>query len=255
MRILATIVLAFTMFASMHSEAKDITLEYKNFSINYSCSRAGYNYVVYNTVPDSGNLPRYQPFHLESRVITEGGACLPQRSSKTYKTKPGQPSYDRGHGVHQNIWDHDKTTMEETNSMANIVPQERTQNRSGLWRVLEKRIECSRDLKDRNGYATSTSVMLGNIWGTDSSNDYFRLSHGVITPDFLWRVHVYPDRPNQAYAWIIPNTSAAKLSNEENYRVPMSDILNNAEYNLHFPDAWVDAIGQDPHVKTYCSWK
>lgn len=255
MKLLLTLLCILVTSTSMPLLAKDITLAYKNFTINYSCTRAGYNYVVYDTVPDSGNLPRYQPFHLEPRILTEGKMCLPQRSTKTYKRPKSDTQYDRGHGVHQNIWDHDKDTMKDTNYMSNIVPQERTQNRSGLWRTLEKRIECARDLKSSSGQATSTSVFLGNVWGTDSSNDHFRLSHGVITPDFLWRVHVYPDRPGQAYAWLFPNNKEAKSSNESQFRVRLSDIVKRAEYDLHFPESWVDATDQDPHVKTYCSWK
>lgn len=234
-------------------ENKSIDIDYGDFQINYSCFHAGYNYAKYNTVPDRGSESRYSPFHLDKSTLKSW--CPSQISTKSYYRKKGETQYDRGHGVHQNIWDHSRETMKKTNMMTNIVPQNRKQNRYGLWRKLETRVECARDLKDSAGMSTSTSVFLGNIWGDDKSNDHFRRSHLVTTPDFLWRVHVYPTDPNKAYAWIIPNDANAKLSNEHQYRATMHEIAERAEYPIQFPKGWSDATDTDPHVEIKCSWK
>lgn len=239
--------------ADIDYESRSIDIDYGAFQINYSCFHAGYNYAKYATVPDQGDEDRYAPFHLDKSVLKVW--CPSQRSTKAYSRPKGETQYDRGHGVHQNIWDHSRDIMKKTNMMTNIVPQNKTQNRTGLWRKLETRIECARDLTDDNGNSTVTQVYLGNIWGDDKSNDHFRISHLVTTPDYLWRVHVYPTEPNKAYAWIIPNDANAKLSTESQYRVKMSEIVERAEYPLSFPESWVDASGDDPHIDINCSWQ
>lgn len=239
--------------ADIDYESRSIDIDYGAFQVNYSCFHAGYNYAKYATVPDQGNEERYSPFHLDKSVLKSW--CPSQLTTKAYSRPKGETQYDRGHGVHQNIWDHSPEIMKKTNMMTNIVPQNRTQNRFGLWRKLETRVECARDLKDDSGHATVTEVYLGNIWGDDKSNDHFRKSHLVTTPDYLWRVHVYPTEPNKAYAWVIPNTDEAKLSNETKFRVTMSEIIERAEYPLSFPNEWIDAVGSDPHIDLSCSWK
>jgi DNA/RNA endonuclease G (NUC1) len=231
------------------SQDKQIELDYGGFTVFYGCERRGYNYVSYVTVPDSGEHSRYEPFHHEPRLAMHG--CLPQKSTKSYRKAAGQEQYHRGHGIHQNILDHDLGLMKKSNAMTNIVPHHGVQNVDGLWRKLEMRIECARD-------ATTTRVMLGNIWGTDTSNDHFVDSHGVATPDELWRVHVYDDHPNQAFAWIIPNAgSPLKTDPEQPYRVTLNELKKRIgdEYELTFPPQWRDGQGHDPHTHTRCSLK
>lgn len=230
------------------TQDKSVNLDYGEFMINYSCKHRGFNYSTYTTVPDKGSLPRYKPFHQEKRLLSKG--CSPQYKTSSYKKVGNAPQYHRGHGVHSNIWDHDKAIMKKTNMFTNIVPHHGVQNASGLWRHLEKRVECARDVTD-------VTVYLGNDWGNDASNDHFKRTHGVTTPDYLWRVHMYADRPNQAYAWLIRNNGDAKPKHEGSHRVSLKELKRvlRDDYEFPIPKGWVDARGKDHHSRTTCSLK
>ena len=225
-------------------------IDYGFFTVNYSCLNRGFNYINYTTVKDQGDISRYEPFHKES-ALNSVDNCDNQITTSSYKKKYGQPQYHRGHGVHQNIWDHDEKMMFMTNAMTNIVPHNGIQNVSGLWRRLEERIECARD-------KTEVEVYLGNNWGNDASNDHFVRSHGVKTPDRLWRVHVYKSHPNTAFAWLIPNDEVAKRETEENYRVSLSELKKQLsdEYSWPIPSKWVSAGKKlNPYKNIRCSFK
>lgn len=226
-----------------------IILDYTAFQVNYSCTHRGYNYLRYVTVPDSGYFSREEKFELEPAL--DGTDCPNQKTANTYRQTPGQPLYHRGHGTHQNIWDHSREIMQFSNRMTNVVPQNGVQNTDGLWRELEKRVECARDL-------TTVTVYLGNEWGNDSSNDYFVKSHGVTTPDYLWRIHTYKSHPNIAFAWLIPNDPKAGAKDDLAYRISLDELrrLTADDYSWPIPSQWQDAGGMvDPYTKRRCSLK
>lgn len=225
-----------------------ISLDYGFYNVNYSCKHRGFNYLSYTTVPDQGKLKRYEPFHKES-ALEKFPNCPSQKKTSSYKKTPNQPQYHRGHGNHQNIWDHDIGMMEATNVMTNVVPHNGVQNSSGLWRELEMRVECARD-------KTEVMVFLGNDWGNDRSNDLFVKSHGVTTPDYIWRVHVYKSHPNKAFAWLIPNDEKAKKNDDLAYRVSLKElrVALSDDYDWPMPKAWMDTNGAaDPYRKRSCS--
>lgn len=173
--------------------ARTIKLDYGSWEIHYNCEKRGYEYFHYTTVPDTGNLDRYKPFHQEKRLPKK---CR-QYSKKSYKRPKNAPiKYDRGHGVHSNLFDHSKKLMKQTNSFANIVPQAKKLNRRGVWRKTEILTECYRDIG-------TVEVWGGVIFGNDKSNDHFIRSHGVVTPDYLWKVIKFPD--GEVNAWLMPN--------------------------------------------------
>jgi len=204
------IIFFFSVVISSVSNAETeslIHLNYGNWDIWYNCEKRGYEYFHYTTVKDSGNLSRYSPFHQEDALPD---SCR-QFSTSTYRTDAESPNYDRGHGVHQNIWDYSKELMEQSNSMANIVPQARYLNRYGVWRKTEELTECYRDKGE-------VQVWGGVIWGDDSKNDYFLKSHGVVTPDYLWKIVILPD--SEAYAWLMPNDDTPKAKNMNDFLVP-----------------------------------
>lgn len=278
--------LSLISFSSFSDEI--INLEYSVFSIRYNCDMRGYDSFEYETVPDSGNIDRYKPFHLEKGISQE---CS-QKTTNTYKNyahtsskgkfqkaksfgadvfknglkntikskiqnvsrkkhegvvKNSGQQFDRGHGVHQNIWDHNKAVMRETNSMANIVPQDRTLNRSGLWRHLEILTECYRDEND-------IRVVGGNYWGNDSSNDFFIKSHGIVTPDYLYKVLMFNE--SKVFAFIMPNNSTPKASNAMNYITTIEDIESKVGYSLKFPAKFKNIKASTiPRKPKYCSLK
>jgi endonuclease G len=232
--------------SSTNGPYKSIDLNYGFYRVNYNCVHRGYNYVYYDSVPDSGKLPRYEPFELEPRLSSSD--CPGQKTSGSYKAPRGAELYHRGHGTHQNIWDHDVKLMRLTNRMTNVVPHHGVQNTAGLWRALEKRVECARDL-------TTAHVFLGNAWGNDASNDYFVKSHGVTTPDYLWRVHTYDSHPNQAYVWVMKNNGDARPRNEDAQRVTLEQLkkMTVNDFTWPIPTNWVDGKGRDPYYKARCS--
>jgi endonuclease G len=225
----------------------NMDIDYGFYSVNYNCGHRGFNYIKYQTVPDSGNNKRVEPFTKDETLPVD---CPSQTTTDSYKKRAGQEQYHRGHGNHQNIWDHDMKLQALTNMMTNVVPHHGVQNSTGLWRILERRIECARD-------QTTVQVYLGNDWGVDSSNDHFVASHGVTTPDYLWRVHVYNDNPNQAYAWLIPNSGDAKKESEGAYRVTLEELKEvlDDDFDWPMPAKWANGKGLDPHIQTTCSWK
>ena len=188
-----------------------IEIDFGRWNIIYNCEKRGYEYFTYSTVPDSGLYSRFKPFHQETQLPKH---CR-QFSTDTYKQPEGAQQYHRGHGVHQNIWDHDETLMKQSNSFANIVPHAAYLNSYGVWRVTEKLTECYRD-------KGTVTVWGGNIWGNDSTNDKFLVSHGVVTPDRLWKVIEFPD--GEVQAWLMPNDDSPKSKLIDNYLVSPKTI-------------------------------
>lgn len=219
-------------------------IEYSAFDILYNCDKRGYDMFVYNTVKDTGSLDRYEKFSKEKRIPEK---CS-QTSTWPYKRgKNEAPTYDRGHGVHQNIFDHNKKILIESNFMTNIVPQESTQNRKGLWRHLEKVTECFRDEND-------LYVIGGVIWGNDTSNDYFMKSHGVPTPDYLYKIIVFNHK--YVYSWIMPNTDEAKFENADKYLVTPNEIQKKVNYHIPIPTELKDVKEKTtPRIPKGCSLK
>ena len=192
-----------------------IQLDYDGFSIGYNCEMRGYEWFYYITGPDTGNEERVSGFFQEERLPEH---CR-QFTTGTYQSPRGAEQYDRGHGVHQNVFDHDAQVMKATNTMANIIPHERSLNRRGAHRLTEKLTECWRD------FGTMT-VWGGVIWGSDTTNDYFLTSHGVTTPDFLWRAMQRYD--GEIIAWIIPNASSSTAERLDEFLVPFQEIEQRA---------------------------
>lgn len=234
--------------SAVRRDARSVDIDYGFYQVNYSCEHRGFNYVTYATIPDRGSIPRYEPFFLEPAL--EQLNCASQKTADTYKQKRGQEMYHRGHGNHQNIWDHSERLMALTNRMTNVVPHHGVQNTRGLWRELERREECARD-------KTTVIVFLGNDWGADPRNDHFVKSHGVTTPDHLWKVHIYAKDPRKAYAWYMPNDGEAKPADAQRYRISLAELRakTSDDFDWPFPDGLTDGPAQDPYAKLTCSIK
>lgn len=231
-------------FSNIKEEIEEVTnknilvdLKYEHYLLQYNCDKGGYNYFIYNTVPDREvDLPRYSTFHTDYNVINKckysEDRVKKAKNTSSYKSPKNKPKYDRGHGVHQNIWDHDKQLMKETNYMSNIVPHQKTQNRNGLWRYSEKLTECYRDI-------SNVFVIGGNIWGDNESNDYFWESHGVVTPDFLFKIiKIESSNNTEVFSWLIPNNPLARSSNANDFAVSISEIerLGGYDFGEYFND-------------------
>lgn len=214
----------------------------------YNCEKRGFEIFTYEAYKDGGNNKRYSPFHTDNRLPKH---CQQKKTSSYKKNKITKAihkaNYDRGHGLPQNVVDDSLDKMKKTNLMSNIVPQNSTQNRTGLWRHTEKITECHRDNH-------SVKVVGGNIWGDDIRNDLFILSHGVITPDYLFKIILIDDE--NIMSWIIPNDNKAKASNADNYLVTVREIEEKLGYELPFIDDSLKSkkAKKTPQLKNYCDY-
>lgn len=236
---------------------KYITINFEHYELEFNCERGGYNHFSYTTVPDSGELNRYPTFKGYKEIIDNcgysGEVAKASQNTNTYKSPKGKTTYDRGHGVHQNIWDHNKEYMMQTNYMINIVPHESKQNRQGLWRYTEKLTECLRG--DKNNKGDTLYVIGGNIWGNDTSNDYFVKSHNVQTPDELFKI-IINEKENISYSWIIPNNNIANARNANDYIVSIADIEKAIGYQFaDIPEQLRYVKQSTPRLPKGCSLK
>ena len=189
-----------------------IKLDYPFMSILYNCNNRGYEHFSYITQKDTGNYDRRSSFFQEERLPAK---CR-QFTTGTYKRidKSGT-QYDLGHGAGANHFDFSKAAIEQTNTMANVLPHASNLNRTGLWRQTDKIIECLRNDEPLLVYG-------GVVWGDDKSNDHFVNSHGVITPDYLYKIIIKNN--GQYNAWLMPNDDVAKSKSGDSYLTSISHI-------------------------------
>lgn len=221
-----TLMLSLSALPAMASRI--LPVSYQDFNVVMDCDIRLPVYVAYHAKADTGNEARVSSFYLDEQVPAD---CQ-QKTTDSYKL-PYQIfvklnkkiSYDRGHLVPANHMDGNKLAIKQSNFMTNIVPMTSTVNRTGAWRETEKITECQRDIKEFQVHA-------GIIVGDDARDDYFILSHGVPTPDFLWKVLF--DGKN-IIAWIIPNSHDAVKENLVKYQTSVSDIEEKSGLKLPLP--------------------
>jgi endonuclease G, mitochondrial len=183
-------------------------VDYEGFTVWLNCQENGAEMFYYKAVFDSANEKKPSGFSFDSRYRD----CQ-QTSTDTYQSSPEK--YDRGHMVPANHLDYSKTSIKQSMKMTNILPHARKMNqRGGAWRYTEDLIECYRDVEPLD-------VWGGVIWGSDVTNDHFISSHGVRTPDLLWKVVVGRTKFS---AWIIPNKNSSLDDNIEDYYKTIEEI-------------------------------
>jgi endonuclease G len=222
-----------------------LPIKYEGFEVILDCRERAPIFFHYDAVFDSGNYKRKDTFDIDPNIPKE---CQQTSSStyrlpyKTYASSGKTISYHRGHLVPANHLDYSPTAIAMSNFMTNIVPMTATVNAHGAWRETEEMTECLRErLNDpatlADGERARTfSVMGGVIWGDNKDNDYFINSHGVRTPDYLWKI-LYDSRADlneepSVIAWIIPNDNKAIANKLPKYRVSVRDIEARIGYSL-----------------------
>ena len=181
-------------------------LQYEGFTVWVDCEKRGATKFKYDTKSDVGVRQREPNFTFDKNV---------PKQCQQWSTKAYGGQYDRGHLVPENHLDYSITAMRNANNMTNILPQTSTMNR-GAWLLTEEIIECYRDIN-------SLTVIGGTIWGTNTSNDLFVKSHGVVTPDAYWKVIINNDT-HAIISWIVPNTFDATRAKLDSYLVSLGDI-------------------------------
>ena len=205
-------------------------LRYNNFTLWYSCERKGTMFFSFETIPDAGDAKKPGSFHYDDDLSIE---CQ-QTSLGTYK--PGN-LWHRGHLVAANLWDHSDEAILETNVITNVIPQTRTSN-IGAWRRTEAITDCKRD-------ETTVSVFGGVIWGTDQTNDHFIGSHGIETPDKLFKILITSN--DEVIAWVIPNNKEAYWRNLDQYIHSIAEIESELGFSFGYNEKY-------RHIKPKKSW-
>ncbi len=195
---------------------KDISLTYKGFSLSYNCAERTADRWTYKLKYDQGIASRPKSFYMDEN--------LPSNCGQQFTTASYGSGYDRGkffyylllgHLVTSNHMDADDITIRESHYMTNVVPQISSFNQ-GIWQTTEAITDCYRDLNPITVY--------GGVVYTDSSNDFFLSSHGIKTPDFMWKVLLTRDASgkDKIISWYLPNQEG--LEPLDSYLVSVNDI-------------------------------
>lgn len=227
--------------AQYSKEDPHMTIQYEGFEVLIDCRERAAIFFHYKPRMDTANYDRSEEFSLDPNIPSE---CQ-QTSTETYRVpyqvyvQSGKTiAYHRGHLVTANHLDFSPTAIAMSNYMTNIVPMTATVNKDGAWRGTEEYTECLRD-RITEANQGSFSVMGGVVWGNDTKNDHFINTHGVRTPDHLWKVMYdkstkFAGRPS-VIAWLIPNDNTAVKNNLPKYRVTVRELEAKIGYSLPVP--------------------
>ena len=186
------------------------SLDYGGFTLLYDCDLKSAIRFEYKLDKDIGNLSRPTTFNLDPNLSKN---CGQQLTTNSYASVVS--GWDRGHLVASNHMDYDAAYLLSANYMTNIIPQLASFNQ-GLWKETENITECYRDL--------APIQVIGGVIYSDSSNDFFLQSHGINSPDFLWKILIITSINNQieTISWLFPNQS--ELTNLNSFIVSIDDL-------------------------------
>lgn len=191
-----------------------IDQDYNGFRLIYDCTDRTALHYRYTLQADTGSTARPSSFTFDP---TLPAGCLQQTSTASYESV--HPGYARGHLVMSNHMDSDSALIRRANYMSNIVPQVSGFNR-GIWLEAETVAECYRDLAPVQVYG---GVVHGDT--ASDTNDFYLSSHGIRTPEFLWKALITTDPATgagKAIAWLIPNTTG--LGALDRYIVSIAEL-------------------------------
>lgn len=204
-----------------------VAMDYGGFALLFNCTLHVALRYQYTLTKDIGNFARPANFTLDPTLPAD---CPQQTSTASYANVV--PGWDRGHLVTSNHMDYNADYILRANYMSNVVPQVSVFNQ-GIWLHAENVAECYRDLAPVQVY--------GGVVFNDPGNDFFLASHGVPTPDLLWKVIVTRDAASgdvKAIAWIIPNRAA--LGALDSYLVSIDELelmMGKAMVGVDVPQA------------------
>lgn len=189
-----------------------VTLDYSGFTLQYDCVRHIALRYEYRLDADTGSAARPSTFKLDPALPA---GCAQQTSTGSYASVV--TGWDRGHLVTSNHMDASAALIARANYMTNIVPQAARLNQ-GIWNDAEDVAECYRDI--------APVQVVGGVVLSDASNDYFLGSHGIPTPEALWKVVLTTDPTSgqpRAIAWYLPNQ--ADLGPLDSYLVSLDELV------------------------------
>lgn len=217
-----------------------IDQDYNGFRLIYDCTDRTALHYRYTLQADTGSAARPSSFTFDP---TLPAGCLQQTSTASYESV--HPGYDRGHLVMSNHMDSDSALIRRANYMSNIVPQVSGFNR-GIWLEAETVAECYRDLAPVQVYG---GVVHGDT--ASDTNDFYLSSHGIRTPEFLWKALITTDPATgagKAIAWLIPNTTG--LGALDRYIVSIAEL----EQRLGVASVRISASAALKAMKPQTTW-
>lgn len=214
--------LVLSLFVSTAINAKIIKKEYNAYSVWVDCETRSPVMVFANAGVDKGNIGRKENFDYAPALNMH---CQ-QTSRSPYSGRFKEGTYHRGHLVNANLFDGSRQLMDETFYMVNIVPQNSVSN-LGAWKQTEVIQECWRGDSDA-GKPGEIMMFAGPLY-TNSNNDHFLSSHGVPTPDYLWKLLI---GKNRYAAWIIPNDRTATKDALDSFLVSINQLERSVGFKL-----------------------
>lgn len=202
--------------------AKDQEIDYAGFKLEFRCQARSADRWEYSLIGPEGDATRPSRFYLDPNLAPE---CQ-QYSVNSYQAV--RPGFDRGHLVTSGHMDQTQALRIRSHYMSNIVPQVKSFN-EGIWAEAERITSCKRERGIQ---------VYGGVVYTDPSNDYFLESHGIATPDFMWKVLITAQVPQQVISWYIPNQEG--LGDLDQYLLSVQDIeskLNDELGPIPIPQA------------------
>ena len=196
---------------------------YPGFDLHIDCDTRLAKLGRFELTKDTGNAKRPSSYSLD-RNIPE--SCR-QTSSRTYQSALKSQgitdvSIDVGHLVGANQMDSSVAAIKASMYMGNMVPQFSAFNRAkGAWYQTELLTECLRE-------KTPLVVFVGTILGNDTGNDYFLESHGVKTPDYMFKI-VYRSDLNRVQAFVSPNSPDTNATNLADYLVTAQGLSHSLD--------------------------
>lgn len=192
-------------------ETRFFEKRYRGFAVWLDCRHGGAVLVHYELGPDTGQRAR-TPYALDPSVPPR---CSPA-STATYQSvipdgADALGDWDIGHVLPANHADGDAGMMADANFVTNTLPQAARFNRHGAWAHTEELSECYREIE-------TLRIWAGVVWGSDTSNDHFRLSHGVTTPDYWWKL-IHRPRAGTYVAWLMANSPDSTDDDMDRYLV------------------------------------
>lgn len=206
-----------------HANVKFIEVEYEGFTLWLDCSKGGAVMAEYPLSRDGGQIPRQNhKFYVDETVPQ---MCQPN-TNDSYRTEAVNTdlygTFDRGHLVPANHLDNHEQSFHDSFYLTNILPQQSDFNQDGgAWYETELLSECYRDVSD-------LQIWVGVIWGDDRRNDFFGPTHGVLTPDYWWKVIKREDN-GEYIAWLFPNSKESTREKLDDFLVSIDEIINKAQ--------------------------
>ncbi|MFQ5580975.1 MAG: DNA/RNA non-specific endonuclease [Nitrospiria bacterium] len=245
-QVLSVVFIIVAHFSGIAQAEDFLKRQYNGFTLWLDCkTHHGAVAFYYEIGTDTGNASRKSGRFRFDRSVPL--TCQPQswRSYRTTTVDPSSGTWDRGHLVPANHMDGSDKTLNDTFFLTNILPQNSAFNQSrGAWHLTEIITECYREI-------TPLKVWGGVIWGNDTNNDYFTVTHGIKTPDFWWKL-IYRSDKKEYVAWLFPNHQGAKASDMDSFLISIEGLKSRVDF---MPDIGLLKESPSAGITPTASWQ